>query len=40
MGSQPRPLSGFLIAGVALAVLFGLAALKGRVPQTTEEKRG
>lgn len=27
----PRPLAGFLIAGASLAVLFGLAALKGRI---------
>jgi hypothetical protein len=26
-----RPLAGFLIAGASLAVLFGIAALKGRV---------
>jgi hypothetical protein len=26
-----RPLAGFFIAGASLAVLFGLAALKGRV---------
>ncbi len=35
-----RPLAGYLIAGAALAALFGLAVLKGRVPQTPEEKRG
>ncbi|HZG54125.1 MAG TPA: hypothetical protein VEZ40_18620 [Pyrinomonadaceae bacterium] len=26
-----RPLAGFVIAGASLAVLFGIAALKGRV---------
>ncbi|HYG09323.1 MAG TPA: hypothetical protein VD835_05070 [Pyrinomonadaceae bacterium] len=26
-----RPLAGFLIAGASLALLFGIAALKGRV---------
>ena len=28
---RPRPLAGFLIAGVSLAALFAVAALKGRV---------
>lgn len=28
---RARPLAGFLIAGASLAVLFGIAALKGRV---------
>ena len=28
---KTRPLAGFLIAGASLALLFGLAALKGRV---------
>lgn len=28
---KTRPLSGFLIAGASLAMLFAIAALKGRV---------
>ena len=28
---RSRPLAGFFIAGASLALLFGLAALKGRV---------
>lgn len=28
---QTRPLAGLVIAGASLALLFGLAALKGRV---------
>ena len=32
---RPRPLAGFFIAGVSLALLFGIAALKGRVKDDT-----
>jgi hypothetical protein len=44
-GAQPakrrRPLAGFLIAGASLAVLFGIAALKGRVQDdNTDSERG
>ncbi|HJR06312.1 MAG TPA: hypothetical protein VJ842_03555 [Pyrinomonadaceae bacterium] len=28
---RSRPVAGFIIAGASLALLFGLAALKGRV---------
>ena len=28
---QPRPLAGYLIAGISLAALFAIATLKGRV---------
>jgi hypothetical protein len=36
-----RPLAGFLIAGASLAVLFGIAALKGRVKDdNTDSERG
>jgi hypothetical protein len=38
---RPRPLAGFFIAGGALALLFGLAALKGRVKDDyTDSERG
>jgi hypothetical protein len=30
-----RPAAGFIIAGASLALLFGLAALKGRVKDDT-----
>ena len=30
-GKRIRPLAGFFIAGASLALLFGIAALKGRV---------
>ncbi len=30
-----RPLAGFFIAGASLALLFGIAALKGRVKDDT-----
>jgi hypothetical protein len=44
-GTQPakrrRPLAGFLIAGASLALLFGIAALKGRVQDdNTDSERG
>ncbi len=32
---RPRPLAGFFIAGASLALLFGIAALKGRVKDDT-----
>ena len=32
---RSRPLAGFFIAGASLALLFGLAALKGRVKDDT-----
>ncbi|HEY1403931.1 MAG TPA: hypothetical protein VGB05_07390 [Pyrinomonadaceae bacterium] len=36
-----RPLAGFLIAGASLALLFGIAALKGRVADdNTDSERG
>ena len=36
-----RPLAGFLIAGASLALLFGIAALKGRVTDdNTDSERG
>jgi hypothetical protein len=36
-----RPLAGFLIAGASLALLFGIAALKGRVQDdNTDSERG
>jgi hypothetical protein len=36
-----RPLAGFLIAGASLALLFGIAALKGRVKDdNTDSERG
>ena len=38
---RPRPLAGFFIAGASLALLFGLAALKGRVKDdNTDRERG
>lgn len=36
---KTRPLAGFLIAGVSLAALFGLAVLKGRVKDDSETLR-
>ena len=38
--ARRRSLAGFLIAGVSLAALFGIAALKGRVKDKTERERG
>jgi hypothetical protein len=39
--NRSRPLAGFLIAGASLALLFGLAALKGRVKDdNTDRERG
>ena len=37
-----RPLAGFVIAGASLALLFGIAALKGRVTDdsNTDSERG
>ena len=36
-----RPVAGFIIAGASLALLFGLAALKGRVEDNnTDSERG
>ncbi len=36
-----RPLAGFLVAGASLALLFGVAALKGRVKDdNTDSERG
>jgi hypothetical protein len=36
-----RPLAGFFIAGASLALLFGIAALKGRVKDdNTDRERG
>ncbi|MDQ1522205.1 MAG: hypothetical protein QOG00_1896 [Pyrinomonadaceae bacterium] len=36
-----RPLAGYFIAGASLALLFGIAALKGRVPDdNTDSERG
>jgi len=32
---RTRPVAGFIIAGASLALLFGLAALKGRVKDDT-----
>jgi hypothetical protein len=41
MGKRSRPLAGFFIAGASLALLFGLAALKGRVKDdNTDRERG
>jgi hypothetical protein len=38
---RTRPLAGFLIAGASLALLFGIAALKGRVTDdNTDGERG
>jgi hypothetical protein len=38
---RSRPLAGFFIAGASLALLFGLAALKGRVKDdNTDSERG
>jgi hypothetical protein len=38
---RPRPLAGFFIAGASLALLFGMAALKGRVKDdNTDRERG
>lgn len=38
---RSRPLTGFFIAGASLALLFGLAALKGRVKDdNTDSERG
>ena len=38
---RSRPLAGFFIAGASLALLFGLAALKGRVTDdNTDRERG
>jgi hypothetical protein len=38
---RSRPLAGFFIAGASLALLFGLAALKGRVKDdNTDRERG
>ena len=38
---RSRPLAGFFIAGASLALLFGLAALKGRVKDDyTDIERG
>jgi uncharacterized protein involved in exopolysaccharide biosynthesis len=38
---RSRPLAGFFIAGASLALLFGLAALKGRVKDdNTDTERG
>lgn len=38
---RARPLAGFFIAGASLALLFGLAALKGRVKDDyTDRERG
>ncbi|HEX8130435.1 MAG TPA: hypothetical protein VF527_15145 [Pyrinomonadaceae bacterium] len=38
---RQRPLAGFLIAGASLALLFGIAALKGRVTDdNTDRERG
>jgi hypothetical protein len=38
---RSRPLAGFLIAGASLAMLFGIAALKGRVrDDNTDSERG
>lgn len=34
---RPRPLAGFFIAGASLALLFGLAALKGRVKDNNKD---
>lgn len=40
-GKRSRPLAGFFIAGASLALLFGLAALKGRVKDdNTDRERG
>lgn len=33
--ARRRPLAGFFIAGASLALLFGIAALKGRVRDDT-----
>jgi hypothetical protein len=33
---RKTPLAGFLIAGASLAMLFGIAALKGRVKDDTK----
>ena len=39
--NRSRPLAGFFIAGASLALLFGLAALKGRVKDdNTDRERG
>ncbi|HEV7905315.1 MAG TPA: hypothetical protein VGO96_15855 [Pyrinomonadaceae bacterium] len=37
---RSRPLAGFFIAGASLALLFGLAALKGRVKDNMDRERG
>ncbi len=38
---RARPLAGVFIAGASLALLFGLAALKGRVKDdNTDRERG
>ena len=39
---RKRPLAGFIIAGASLALLFGIAALKGRVTDdsNTDSERG
>jgi hypothetical protein len=34
---RSRPLAGFFIAGASLALLFGLAALKGRVKDDNKD---
>lgn len=36
--NRPRPLAGFFIAGAALALLFGVAALKGRVKDDNKDR--
>jgi hypothetical protein len=38
--NRSRPLAGLFIAGASLALLFGLAALKGRVKDNTDSERG
>lgn len=38
---RSRPLAGFFIAGASLALLFGIAALKGHVKDdNTDRERG
>jgi len=38
---RARPLAGFFIAGASLALLFGIAALKGRVKDDdSDSERG
>jgi hypothetical protein len=40
-GRRIRPLAGFFIAGASLALLFGIAALKGRVRENDpDSERG